>query len=151
MWQHQFHEDSTVKNEWLNNGEDNIPSNESPHCVLWKSKLVGLSFTNSKSGADCDVKLYIAAEGDGNSPLIKIYEWQIRDCRTKRKTNFDPDVIVESGDKLAIFVSDKGTNAKDVSIVTYWQIIETNNEESCENWSGDFELEGGGGTTTTTS
>lgn len=148
LWQHVFNRNSTVKNKWLNNQEVNIPSNNSPHCVVWKSKLVGLSFTNKYAGVNCDIKLYITAEGDGNSPKVKLYEWQIRNCRTKRKTNFNPDVIIEAGDKLAIFCSEQGKKPNDLVIVTYWQIIETNSQEYCENWSGDFELSHGGATTT---
>ena len=137
-WSHSFCKKSTAANEWLNNTDDDILSNESPHTVIWKSKLIGLSLTNSNPGADSDVKLYAAEENDGNSPLTKIFQWEIRNCRTARKTNFSPDVILEPGDKLAIFVSDKGTDSKDIVITTYWQVIENNEEESCENWSGDF-------------
>lgn len=146
-WHMTFSENNTVRDKWLNVGQDSVISNRTFGVVVWKSKLVGISWSNREDGADVDIKLYCSSEGDGNSPKIKAHEWAIRNCRVGRKTNISPDVIVEPGDKLACFVSDQGTNAKNVIITYYFKVVEDNSEESCEDFSGDFSLSGGSATT----
>lgn len=145
-WQSEFSYGATVGNRWLELN-DNIPSNQSPEIAIWKSKLIGMYFTNSNDGADGDIKIYVVDEDDNISPKIKIFEWQIRNCRVARKTNFSPDVLVEAGDKIAVFHSDQGTNTSDIKVKLIWKVLENNSEEVCKDYSGDFSLGAGNGTT----
>lgn len=148
MWQSDFGNNSSNSNTWLNNNHDSIRSNQSPVVAPWKSRLVGITFTNRNSGVDQDFKIYSVGELDTNTPKTKIFEWQIRNCRVARKTTFTADVILEAGDKFAIFMSDKGKNPNDVRITCFWRVITQTNEEVCKDFSGDLTLNGGGGTTT---
>ena len=152
LWQADFGNDGTSSNLWLNNNQYGIRSNQTSVPAVWKSKLVGISFSNRYAGVDQDFKIYASSEGDGHSPKTKIFEWQIRNCRVARKTNFSPDVIIEAGDKFGIFMSDQGKNPNDPRVTTYWKVIDCGpegGEEACEVFSGDFDLGSGGGTTTT--
>ena len=147
-WDSTFVENSTLKNEWAKNTDKDLVSNRTPDVAMFKSRLIGAFYSNERSWTDTDIKLYTVPEGSGCYPLEKIWEWNIRDARTCRKTNFSPEVIVEKGDKIALFASDKGKDPKDVKIYLLWQVIETNSEENCENWSGCFCLTGPGASTT---
>ena len=143
----EFGNDGGSSSIWLDNCEKGIRSNKSPVVAIWKMKLIGIYFSNGKSGVDIDLKIYSSAEGDGKAPLTKLFEWSLRNCRVARKTNFITDVIVDAGDKFGVFMSDQGTNPNDTRFLTVWQVIEDNSEENCENYSGNFVLSGGGGTT----
>lgn len=147
LWQMDFAKDSSSSNYWLDNGAKGIASSQTFEIGIWKSKLVGASWSNRQDSVEVDVKIYVSSENDGISPKTKIYEWQIRNSRVCRKTNFSPDVIIEAGDKVGVFISDQGTNPRDPRLKLVWQIIEDDDEEQCRNFSGDFSLSGGGGTT----
>jgi len=91
--------------KWLvHNGVWGIASNSMPHVVLWDTKIVGMSFVNKKETVDIDIDIYISNRGDGITTKTKIYTWQVRDTRTSINNSL-PDIYLESGDKIALFVS----------------------------------------------
>jgi hypothetical protein len=143
-----FVKNGSAKNTWLSLYENGISSNVSPAIMPWKSKLIGISFTNKKDNADPTIKIYIADEGDGNSPLTKMFEWDLTSARVARKTNFTSDIIFDAGDKIGVFIADEGGDAQDPVVVLYFRVEDDAiNEESTENYSDNFSL---GGTTSRT-
>lgn len=138
IYEQAFTRNGNAGNKWLSRYEDSSYSNESPAVILWESKLIGLEFSNSRKNADCTLQIHVASEGDGVSPLTKIYEWAHVDTRVARKTDISPDVIFSSGDKIGVFLQDDGTNVQDVVFKMYFQIIASVEEESKENFSGYF-------------
>lgn len=135
---------ASSSNYWFDYYADNIPSDDTHGIMPWKSKLIGISFTNQYSGVDGSVKVYAAAEGDAASPTTKMLEWLLTNVRVARKTNFSPDIIFDAGDKVGVFWSDRGTNPDNSVIILYFQATsDAVNEESSENYSGDFSLSSG--------
>lgn len=145
MHQMQFHESSTLGNEWLEYGTAGIYSNGSHGVMPFKSKLVAVTFSNLYSGVDCKLQFYSTPEGGGSSPKTLDLEWVLTNKRTARKTNFGSDIIFEAGDKVGVYYKDNGTNGNDVVVMMYFQVLEENSEESGENWSGNYATGSGGG------
>lgn len=127
--------DSSGNNKWMENiGDNNVPSNSTPGIMIWKSKLVGISFSNKNGSVDTDVEIYSVSEGDGSSPKILEFLWELRNVRIAKKTNFAPDIVFEAGDKVMIYLKDRGTNPHSVVVSLYFQVIEFTSEESSENY-----------------
>jgi len=135
----------SAKNKWLVlYGDNKKKSNEAPGLMMWKSKLVGISFTNEKKSVETDVLIHVASENDGASPTTEVLNWQVRNSRVCRKTNFSPDIIFEPGDKIGIYLKDQGTDPKDPTVILYFQAIENNSEEVCKTYDKDFNISGAG-------
>jgi len=130
-------------NKWLKlYGDSKKPSNEAPGVVVWKSKLIGISFTNDSDGVNTDVEIHVSSQGDGSSPTSVVYTWGIINSRVCRKTDFSPDVIIEKGDKVGVYLKGTGNNPTDPNVVMYFQILADNSEEFCETYTGDFSVTG---------
>lgn len=140
--QMQFHEASSVSNEWLEFGTAGIYSNSVWGIMPFKSKLIALTYSNKVSGADCRLKFYSTPEGGGASPRTMDVDWTLTNVRCARKTNFGTDIIYEAGDKIGVYHVDQGTNSDDVVVMMYFQIIEDNDEEVKQNFSGNFSSSG---------
>jgi len=108
-----FMKGKTIENDvFLNtygDGGDGSPSNESPAVMPWKSKLVGLSYTNKVAGTKVHIEVQSVADGSGNSPVLMDFDWLLDavGVRTARKTNFTTDIIFDAGDKIAVFIRSK--------------------------------------------
>jgi hypothetical protein len=141
-----FTKNGSITNAWMSYYENSIPSNNVHGIVPWKSKLIGITFSNTYSSRDVDIKVYVAGDGDGNSPLTKALEWQLRNVRVAYKTDFSPDILFDAGDKVAIFMSDQGSNPHDPVIVLHFQVTtDATTGSGSEDYSNGFSL--GGGTT----
>ena len=140
IWTSEFGGDALVNDEWAELNHTGLVSNETPDVVVFKSKLIGASYSNSAHTADFDLKLYGNNEGDGAGDLTEIWNWVAVDARVARKTDISPDVIVNPGDKLALYVADNSKNSRDLKIKLYWMILEMNSETSLENYTDDFVL-----------
>lgn len=144
-----FIKDGELEDEWMKLGDSGIASNQSPAVMPWKSRLVGMTFTNKYSSREADIKIYTVPEGDGKSPLTKQFVWEVRDCRTACLTNLTASIIFDECDKVAVFSSDRGSNPSDVVVHLYFRVLSNATTGSfSEDYSGDFSLGGGGGTTT---
>ena len=73
------------------------------------------------------------------------FEWQIRNARTARKTNFATDIIFDAGDKIGIYVADQGTDLSSVTVTLYFAVIDDTEGEVIDNYSGNFATDSGGG------
>ena len=78
-------------------------SDKSSAVMPWKSKLIGLTFTNKKCTTSTDAEIYAVEEGNACSPLVQMFKWEIRDKRVARKTIFTTPVIFEAGDKIGVY------------------------------------------------
>lgn len=123
-------------------GRAGSPSNESPAVMPWKSKLVGLTYTNKVAGTRVHIEIQSVADGSGNSPVLLDFDWLLDTVgvRTARKTNFTTDIIFDAGDKISVFLDLKvgGSNPENVIVVMHLEIIEETFEESSENFSGNL-------------
>lgn len=139
-------ESSDVSNTWLSHyGDSSMHSSETFGVIPWKSKIIGLSFSNRDNDCDTDVKIYSTPEGGGVSPKTLEYLWDLRNCRVARKTNFLSDIILDAGDHIGVYLKDQGINPDYVVFVMYLQIIEETFEENVESFSGSMQTYSGGG------
>lgn len=138
-------DDSGVKEKWLGYYEDGIASSEINGIMPWKSKLVGITFSNRDTGIDQDVKIYSTPEGGGYTPKTLDFSWTLSNIRIARKTDFVTDIIFDVGDKIAVFLKDTGTDANRPVIKLYFQIIDGTTSSGSENNSGNFATGTGGG------
>lgn len=139
-------ESSDVANEWLSHyGDTSLNSNQTFGIIPWKSKIIGLSYSNRDDNSDTDIRIYSTPQGGGTSPKTLEFTWSLRDARVARKTNFSTDIILDAGDHVGIYVSDQGINPDYVVFIMYLQIIEETFEESVEQFSGNMAVGSGGG------
>lgn len=142
-------EDTVDNDVFLNtygDGRDGSPSNQSPAIMPWKSKLVGITYTNKKSGTKVHIEVCSVADGDGNSPVTMEFDWKLDTVgvRTARKTNFSTDVIFDAGDKIAVMFDLKGGTApENVIVVLYFETLEETFEESSEDFNGNLGIPAG--------
>jgi hypothetical protein len=141
-FQATFLENGTPRDEWLKQFGENIPSNQSPYVVPFNAKLIGITYSNKNSGVDAYIEVWASALGDGLTKT-RVFNWHVNNKRLGYKTNFDPDITFDAGDKISIYNEDVGTNANDAVVVLYFQIINTTTNEEWENFGGS---QGGGGT-----
>ncbi len=137
--------DDIMNDVFLNtygDGPDGSPSIESPAVMPWKSKLVGLSYTNKTAGTKVHIEIQSVADGSGNSPVLMDFDWLLSTVgvRTARKTDFVTDIIFDAGDKISVFLDVKAgsSNPRNVIVILYFEIVEETFEESSENFSGNL-------------
>jgi len=128
----------TKQNKWTCIYGTKGASNEIHPPMPWKSQLVGLVFYNKERGADVDIEIYVAPEGGGSTPVTQVFKWELDNARVARKTNFSTPIIFDAGDKVGVYFKDAGKNPKDSRCILYFKIIEETEEESKENYSGNF-------------
>lgn len=131
-----------IKNKWISlQSHKGLTSDSTPAVLPWESKLVGINFVNSSDDSSTDIELYKADVNNG-STNEKILTWSLSNVRVARKTDLGDTYIFSAGDKIAIFLKDSGgkgrDNPDDVVINLFFQILSGNEEESSENFSGDF-------------
>jgi len=127
-YQISYGNSGVTTNKWLEVGHGN-PSNQSPHVIPFSSQLIAVTFSNKNDGVDCDVEIYIAPEGGGVSPKYNVLTWALRDVRLGRRTDVVASGIeFDPGDKIAIYVRDKGDSPQDTVVNVYLQIDVANEE-----------------------
>ncbi len=123
-------------------GMDGSPSNDSPAVMPWKSKLVGLTYTNKTAGTKVHIEIQSTADGTGNSPVLMDFDWLLDTVgvRTARKTDFVTDIIFDAGDKISVFLDLRpgSSRPRNVIVILYFEIVEATFEESSENFSGNL-------------
>jgi len=130
---------STAKNKWLNYIENPNGSDKVHALMPWDARLIRATLSNSKKGADTDIEIHVAPNGDGNLTSIA-YTWAIRN---KRVACTSPSVDFDAGDKLGLFAKDQGTDLKNVTVTLYFVIL---TDDACvdEDYSGNFSSSGSG-------
>lgn len=133
-----FVTEGDAKNKWLSfNGDGSNYSNKTSGVIPWKSRLVGITFTNEKYNVDAHIQCFKASEGVNNGwTNNKIFEWRLTDTRSARKTDITTDIILEAGDRLGIFMSDAGGDPKRVAVILYFQIMDDAASTHSDNYSG---------------
>jgi len=131
-----FLDNGSTGNEWLCQYDANIPSNQSPYVVPFDCRLVGITYSNSKDEVDSDIEIWVSALGDGTTKT-RVFNWERNNKRVGYKTDFDPYIEFDAGDKVSVYNDDKGKNASDTVVILYFQAINNNVDEEWEDYSGD--------------
>ena len=141
-----FMEGGSASNEWLEYCDNSINSDETPAILPFDAKLIACTYTNKKDDTDTDIQVYKAAEGSGSSSS-RVTTFEVRNKRVARFSDFNA-IQFQAGDKLSVFLRDKGGNPDDVVVKLYFLITNFNKENAGENYSSDFSLSIGGITIT---
>lgn len=135
LFQETYHANST--NQWLDRlGEEDF--NETPKVLPTDARLIAIDWSNERDGADVDIEFYVASRGSGSSNSLA-YTWAIRGSRVASIYNENGLFTLNHGDKFAIFIRDRGGNALDSFVTSYFQSLGTVFSNSyTEDFSGDF-------------
>lgn len=106
-----FEKSGICKNRWIGFGASKS-SNSIPYINPFPMTITALTFTNLKSGADTDIELYKNG--------IKIHTWEVRDKRWCWLTQGLHSLSFDSGDKISIYLRDKGTDPKHVIVTLHY-------------------------------
>ena len=145
IYSFEFTEAGSASNEFLETNGDGKNSNATPHVIPFNSKVVAYTLTNSDNDGDTDVEIYRVAEGNGSGPAVLVDTWVLRNVRTARKTNFLSDIVFSAGDKVVVFVRDRGIDPDNVVFKIYLQVTDEVVGENIESWSGNISVPGSGG------
>jgi len=140
-----FGEYGDASNKWLELYGDSRFSNQTLGVMPFKSKLIGITFSNRYSSRSTDIKIYSTPEGGGYTPKTLDLTWSISSKRTARKTIFATDIIFDAGDKIGVYAADTGSNPYDVAVILYFVVIDEITSEGGESWSGNYGTGTGGG------
>lgn len=138
------HHSRSAKNTWLylfGSDSGNSSSDSVPFVLPWECKLISLMYTNQDDDVDCDIELWkspVAQEPLYNK--TKFHTIQVRNERTAVVTDFTgSDVTFSRGDKLAIYIKDRGRNS-DYPVVHLTFLITSNVVGNVfENFSTNFD------------
>ena len=137
-FQTTFLGNGTVKNQWLENEDSDIHSNESPDVFKYKSKLVGMEYTNNSPDSDPIIIICISNLNSG-STLDRFYKWTITNSRTSIKVNQNSGFTVNAGDKMGIYIKDGGGDAFDIVVSMDFIVTDASTINISRNYSGDFD------------
>jgi len=132
-------------NKWLGLADANISSSTTFGIAPWRSKLVGITFSNKDTNANTIIKIYSTAEDAPLSPKTLDYSWTITNQRSARKTNFITDIIFDAGDKIGLYLENNGQNPDHPVVTLYFQILDDVTGEGNDNQSGLYATAIGGG------
>lgn len=137
-----FSESGSARNQWLEYGIRSIPSDETPAVLPFSAKLIACVFSNDDDGTDTDIEVYRSVQGSG-STTSRAVTFQVRNKRVARFSNFTP-IQFAVGDKIGVYMRDKGTNPSDVAVKLYFLVSAFTKENAGEDYSSDLNLSSGG-------
>lgn len=139
FFQVEFTSIGVTNNSWLSVSSRDLASNITPWPALFPCRIAGLVFSNERSGADADLELHVAREGDGATNVIE-FTWEVRNARVTYKSDFSiTDIVLAPGDKLGIFSSNAGsTRPKNMFLGVYVEVTAVESNEAVEDFSGNL-------------
>jgi hypothetical protein len=135
-----FANNGNTGNRWLDLVHEAINSNGTFFIVPQTSRLVVGTFSNSENNANFKVNLWKLAVGETDiNNKVLLGSWTFENARLVRGANITPEVTVNAGDKLAVFIEDIGATLKNVIVILYWQMTNFSFYDiTSENFSGDL-------------
>lgn len=128
-----------VKNEWLQQEDQNIESNQTPDIFKYTARLVGIDFSNENQNADTIIMIAIKDNPYNNINTIdRSYKWTINNARSAARTNQVTGFIVNPGDLMSVYVKDNGGDPSDMVISMDFIVISAENVDIKNNYSGNF-------------
>jgi len=140
VFQSVFAANGNVGNKWLDIYHESVISNSTFFIIPQTARLVTGTFSNANHNADFKVNIWklVAGDTDVNNKVL-IGSWEFENARLARVANISPEVTVNAGDKIAVFIEDIGITLKDALVILYWQITDFSlYDVTSENFSGDF-------------
>ena len=106
-----FEKNNLCRNKWLGFGSSKS-SNVIPYVSPCPMRITALTFANAINGADTDIEIYKNG--------TKIYTWEVLDKRWAWKTEGLHALTFETGDRIGIYLSDRGTDPRNVIVTLHY-------------------------------
>lgn len=127
-----------IRNRWIPlAGDRGNVSNKTPGVVGWKSKLVGLNWSNDRNSAECQIQVHGLSD-NGNSTVKYIADVS---SRTLFDHNIQQNIVFEAGEKVAVYIKDVPGNQNDpqrASVVLTFQVLDNTPDTLISNVEGTF-------------
>jgi hypothetical protein len=131
-----FAENYTVANKWIPQiAPANKNSNEEPFIVPFDMTIKSISFVNDKRYVDTDIQIWRGDIHDDFDEAVKIHTSEIRDARSAVEGNVDVDLV--AGDKVAVYLKDRGTNVEYPIIILWAEATDTTATTFVDNFDKD--------------
>lgn len=111
-----FEKNNICRNKWLGFGAGK-PSNVTPFVVPCQMQITALTFINTNNSVETDVEVYKNG--------TKIYTWEVRDSRWAWKTAEMSTLAFSPGDRIGVFLRDKGTNPRNCIVTIHYTTTQT--------------------------
>lgn len=119
-----------VGNQWLDVVGRSLSTDEVKAMVPWKSKLIAIGYSNKHDWAEFDIEVHkLGIDGKPGTDEEKIYTWEVRNPRRGTKTDL-PDLTVNAGDGISIFIADQGKNADSLVVSLYFEILDKTTQQT---------------------
>lgn len=130
--------ESTAKNRWLPmHAKGSKSSNETPFIVPFDMAIKCLTYSFENSSTDTDVQIWTTPAGQNPSSNKALrHTEELRDARNGVITGLD--LSVSAGDMIAVYLADKGTDAKGVNITLWLESPKIVPTAVAQNVSGNF-------------
>lgn len=106
-----FEKNGWCRNKWLGFGIGK-PSNVTPYVIPCPMNVTALTFVNNNNSVETDVEVYKNG--------VKIYTWEVRDSRWAWKTQGTRELIFEPGDRIGVFLRDRGTDPRNCIVTLHY-------------------------------
>ena len=143
MFEIVFSKGSAVSMAWIDS--NGTPSNEAPPVCAWEARLAGLTFTNNRTTATTDIKIYRTAEGALASSRTLVETWSLLNARTARKTDYTPSgggnfIPFFEGDKISVYFDGAGgpSAPRGVTLILHFIITDFSSGEVIDSWVGNI-------------
>jgi hypothetical protein len=115
-----FEKSGTVRNKWIGFGSSKS-SNTTPYVIPTTMHVNGITYMNHVDGTDTDVELYKNGQ--------KIFTWELRNKRWAWKTTDLNSIIFTPGDKIGIYLRDRGIDPRHVIITLHYTSLFSDDNE----------------------
>jgi len=131
-----FGYEGNAKNKWLPQyGKGNKSSNESPFIVPFDMIVKSITLVVEKHNADTDIQIWKADKDDDMDNATQVHMEEVRDARSRVISGVN--LQFTSGDKIAIYLKDRGTDAKGPVVTLWCTATDTSHSTFTDNFDKD--------------
>ena len=106
-----FEKNNLCRNKWLGFGSSKS-SNVIPYISPCPMRITAITFVNAINGADTDVEIHKNG--------TKLYTWEVLNKRWAWKTEGLHTLTFETGDRIGIYLKDRGTDPRNVIVTLHY-------------------------------
>lgn len=122
--------------DYMSYGDELATTDEIPYIIPFNCKLIAITYCNEDDNTDTTIDIRKANYNSGNSDSSVLTQ-NLINVRSASLSDFTP-ISFNAGDKLAVTLSDNGTNPDEPRVTLFFQIVNNTKQNLTENWSGDF-------------
>lgn len=108
-----FEKSGYCRNRWLGFGSSKS-SNSIPYIAAHRMVITAITFSNATNSVETDIEIYRNG--------LKIHTWEVRNKRWAWKAQGLHTVTFDPGDKVGVYLRDKGTDPRHVIVTLHYTI-----------------------------